>query len=187
MSGEGGGIVRQILFATDFSDSSEVAGRVARDYARHFGARLHALHVVWPGADATGSPLLDKLAAELRAEVPVVAAVESGAPAARIVSYAERHGIDLIVLGTHGRTGVTRALLGSVAERVVRTAPCPVLTVPRARRAPDPLREAEPPSSLRRCLVCVTPSEDLICAACRARIRGEALERKLREERAGRA
>lgn len=180
-------IVKEILFATDFSESSDAAARVAREYARQFGARLHALHVVWPAADTTESPLLSKLAEELGAEVPVVAAVESGAPAGRIVHYAERHGIDLIVLGTHGRTGMTRALLGSVAERVVRTAPCPVLTVPRELRATVPQREAEPPASLRRCLVCATPSEDLICETCRARIRGEALDRKLKEERAGRS
>jgi len=120
----------QILFATDFSESAEAAAPVARDYARHLGARLHLLHVSWPGTDPVVPPLLSKLAEELAAEVPVVTAVESGAPAARIVAYAERYRVDLIVLGTHGRTGVTRALLGSVAERVVRTAPCPVLTVP---------------------------------------------------------
>ncbi len=178
--------VREILFATDFSEPSEAAAQVARDYARHLGARLHILHVAWPGMDTTMPPLLSTLAAELGAEVPVLAAVESGPPAAQIVAYAERHDVNLIVVGSHGRTGVTRALLGSVAERVVRTAPCPVLTVPRERRAAAPLKPEEPPASLRRCLVCAAPSEDLICETCRARIRGEALERKLREERAGR-
>ena len=180
--------VRQILFATDFSPSSEAAARVARDYARHFGARLHILHVVWAGTDPMMPPLLGKLAEELGIDVPVVTAVESGAPAARIVRYAERHGVDLIVVGTHGRTGVTRALLGSVAERVVRTAPCPVLAVAREPSGPLPVvvEEEEHPAGLRRCLVCQGPSEDLICEPCRARIRGEALERKLREERAGR-
>ena len=178
--------VREILCATDFSDSSEAATRVAVDYARHFGARLHLLHVAWPGADPTTPPLLAKLADELSAATPVVTAIESGTPAARIVQYAERHRIDLIVLGTHGRTGVTRALLGSVAEQVARTAPCPVLTVPREGRRAAQLEREEPPASLRRCVVCSTPSEDLICETCRARIRGEALERKLRDERAGR-
>jgi nucleotide-binding universal stress UspA family protein len=179
--------VRQILFATDFSLSSEVAARVARDYARHFGARLHILHVVWAGTDPMMPPLLGRLAEELGIDVPVVTAVESGTPAAQIVRYAERHGIDLIVVGTHGRTGVTRALLGSVAERVVRTAPCPVLAVAREPRGPVLLvEEEEHPGGLRRCLVCQAPSEDLICEPCRARVRGEALERKRREERAGR-
>jgi hypothetical protein len=105
--------------------------------------------------------------------------------AIEIVRYADEHEIDLIVLGTHGRTGVSRALIGSVAERVVRTASCPVLTVPlrrRERTAPAG-PEAEP---VRHCRVCAQPSEDLICEPCRARIRGEALERKMVEERAGR-
>jgi nucleotide-binding universal stress UspA family protein len=97
--------VRQVLFATDFSAPSNAAARVARDYARHFGARLHILHVVWSGTDPTMPPLLGKLAEELGGTVPVVTAVESGSPAAQIVRYAERHGIDLIVVGTHGRTG----------------------------------------------------------------------------------
>jgi len=117
MTREGGRTVRQILFATEFSESSDAAARVAREYARQFGARLHALHVVWPGADETVPPLLSKLGDYLGAEGPVVTAVEPGAPAVEIVRYAERHGIDLIVLGTHGRTGVQRALLGSAAER----------------------------------------------------------------------
>jgi nucleotide-binding universal stress UspA family protein len=177
--------VREILCATDFSASSEAATRVALDYARHFGARLHLLHVAWAGADPKVPPLLEGLKEEAARGVPILTAVESGAPAARIVQYAERHGIDLIVLGTHGRTGVTRALLGSVAERVVRTAPCPVLTVARERhRGVAPAEE--PPAALRRCLICANPSEDLICEPCRARVRGEALEKKLRDERAGR-
>lgn len=178
--------VRQILFATDFSAASEAAGRVARAYARQFGARLHLLHVTWGGTDPVPSPLLVKLGEELGEDIPVVTAVEAGAPAARIVRYAKRHGIGLIVVGTHGRTGVTRALLGSVAERVVRTAPCPVLTVAREPRTAPPVQAEEAPAALRRCLVCTAPSEDLICEPCRARIRGEALERKLREARAGR-
>lgn len=180
-------LVSQILFATDFSPSSETAAGVARAYARHFGARLHLLHVLWPGSDVATPPMLSKLSEEIGKAVPVVAAVESGAPATGIVRYAERHGIDLIVIGTHGRTGVTRALLGSVAERVVRTAPCPVLTVPRERPGAAPAEMGEPSMDLRRCLICTSASEDLICGPCRARVRGEALERKLREERAGRS
>jgi len=178
--------VRQILLATDFSESSDTAARMARDYARHFGARLHLLHVVWPGADKAMPPSLSALADELRGVVPVLAAVESGSPAVQIVRFAARHGIDLIVLGTHGRTGVSRALLGSVAERVVRTAPCPVLTISREPWPTVQGKAAEAPTILQRCLVCAAPAEDLICGPCRARIRGEALERKLREERAGR-
>ena len=91
-----------------------------------------------------------------------------GDPAREIVKYATRHGIDLIVLGGHGRSGVSRALLGSVAERVARTAPCPVLTVPppeQLRPAEVEAEEAEPtPSS---CIVCAGPSLDLVCAGPR--------------------
>jgi nucleotide-binding universal stress UspA family protein len=175
----------EILFATDFSEASEAAARTALDYARRFGARLHLLHVTWAGTDPTMPAGLAKLAKDLGDSVPVVTAVESGAPAAQIVRYAERKGIGLIVLGTHGRTGVSRALVGSVAERVVRIAPCPVLTVPApAPAVAAPFEEAAGP---RRCLVCAAPSDDLICSPCRARIRGEAVERKQRDERAGRA
>lgn len=119
-------------------------------------------------------------------------ATSAGDPATEILRYASRHAIDLIVVGTHGRTGLTRVLLGSVAERVVRGACCPVLVVPAAstidvagfgaEAAPDV--EAGMP---RACLVCAASTPDLICEPCRARIRGEALEHKYREERAGRA
>jgi hypothetical protein len=119
-------------------------------------------------------------------------AVETGTPVAeRIVNYAARHGVGLIVVGTHGRTGVSRALLGSVAERVVRTARCPVLAVPctwtgvpAAAEAEVDVAATQPP--LSRCIVCRRRSSDLVCAACRADIRGEAFDHTLKDERAGR-
>ncbi|MBI4637731.1 MAG: universal stress protein [Candidatus Rokubacteria bacterium] len=178
--------VRQVLLATDFSEPSEMATRVAREYARRLDARLHVLHVVSPVTDPASRPLLEKLAAEVGREVPVVVEVVSGGPAREIIRYAQSHAIDLIVLGTHGRTGWSRALLGSVAERVVRWAPCPVLTVPREPAATQAVGAPEAEAALRRCLVCATVSDDLICEPCRARIRGEAVERKQREERPGR-
>jgi nucleotide-binding universal stress UspA family protein len=180
-------MIEKILLATDFSRPSDAAAQVAAEHARRFGARVHVLHVVWPGADPTPDPRLAQLAQELRGAGEVVTAVESGVPAAEIVRYATRHGIDLIVLGTHGRTGVTRTLIGSVAERVVRTAPCPVLTVPGTPRAVT--RDVPGPevAARGRCLVCATASEDLICEPCRGRIRGQAMDAKMREERAGRA
>ena len=99
------------------------------------------------------------------------------------MGYAARHRIDLIVVGTHGRTGVSHALLGSVAEAVVRRAPCLVLTVPVVSPAP-----AAPPATPARevCVVCGWHSPDLICAPCRAHIRGEALQHKRAEEHGGR-
>lgn len=180
---------RAIVCATDFSESSEAAVRVAYDYARQFGVPLHLLHVAWPAGDPHAAEALARQATALGGEVRVVTATEVGMPAAPvIVRYAQQHGADLLVMGTHGRTGVSRALIGSVAERVVRTAPCPVLTVrrePAAAVAPG-AAAAAPGGEVRRCLVCAKPSEDLVCEPCRAHIRGEEIERKRREERSGR-
>jgi universal stress protein A len=181
--------IRQILFPTDFSDASGPAGATAADLARRFGARLHVLHVVPPVTDPTPAPpALRAVADDVGRGLPIVTAITSGRPARQIADYARENAIDLIVLGTHGRTGVSRALLGSVAEAVVRRAPCRVLTVP-TELPPTPRRrqeaaEVEPPSS---CLVCgVTVAEELVCEACRAKIRGEALQGKLRAEHGGR-
>jgi nucleotide-binding universal stress UspA family protein len=174
----------RILVATDFSDEAEAAVRVAIDYARRLGAHLHILHVYSTG-EVDVTRLLADTAASARPDVPVTVASTGGDAAAEILRYAARQPIDLIVVGTHGRTGMSRLLLGSVAERVVRGARCPVLAVPALPE--PPVQEAEPEvATPRPCLVCATPSPDLICAPCRARIRGEAIERKQREERAGR-
>jgi nucleotide-binding universal stress UspA family protein len=179
-------MIRQVLLATDFSRAAQAAVPVAVEQARRFGARLHLLTVVWPAADPAPDPRLAGLAGELQGSgVPIVTAVESGIPAAEIVRYARRNGIDLIVIGTHGRTGFTRALVGSVAERVVRTAPCAVLTVPPAEARQEP-EVADPRVEARRCLVCAGPTEDLICEPCRVRIRGQVMEARQREERSGR-
>jgi universal stress protein A len=178
--------VRDVLFATDFSEASRPAGQTAAALARHFGARLHVLHVVPPVTDPTPAPeALRAVVADLEAGLSVVTAVASGRVAPQIVDYARRNSVDLVVLGTHGRTGVSRALLGSVAEAVIRRARCRVLTVPATLPpATVPTEEVE---EIISCAVCGTASpDDLICEACRARIRGEALERKRSEERGGR-
>jgi universal stress protein A len=170
-------LMREVLFATDFSDASRLAGETAAAFARHFGARLHVLHVVPPVTDPTSAPAaLRDAAAALEPGLSIVTAVASGRVPRQIVDYARRNAIDLIVIGTHGRTGFSHVLLGSVAEAVTRQARCRVLTVPAS------LPEAPP-----TCRVCgaETPDE-LICEACRAKIRGEALEQKRRTERAGR-
>lgn len=130
----------RILVPTDFSACSATALDYARILAARFGASLHLLHVlendflrpmvVDPQTLETGTlrQLWDLLTAEdlKRGAVPVV--LRSDAVAEAIVSYARSGGIDLIVMGTHGRSGVAHLLKGSVAERVVRTAPCMVLT-----------------------------------------------------------
>jgi universal stress protein A len=177
--------VREILLATDFSEASESAVQTARDYGRLFGARVHLLHVA-PSEEHSLAPLLAGLADTFVPVPTVVCSVRGGVPARAIVKYARDNEIDLVVMGTHGRTGMSRALLGSVAERVVRTAPCPVLTVAAGRRLSPVGTGAEPEIEPRQCLVCANVSEDLICEPCRARVRGELLEQKQRVERAGR-
>jgi nucleotide-binding universal stress UspA family protein len=179
--------VREVLFATDFSTAAEPAGQVARELARLTGARLHVVHVVPPVTDpGAAAERLRGVANALGDGVKIETALLAGRAARQIIAYARDKGVGLIVLGTHGRSGVSRALVGSVAEGVVRLAPCPVLTVPAGQRAeraaPAP---AEAPAA-PRCLVCAQPTEDLVCEACRTRIRGEALERKLEAERPGR-
>ena len=142
--------LKTVLVATDFGESSEAALTYGRDLARAFDATLHVLHIVqnvytvW-GTEAYISVLPDLqrdvedaarvrlealLSDEDRMALHATAVVRtSSAPAAAIVEYAHDAKIDLIIMGTHGRGAVAHMLMGSVAERVVRTAPCPVLTV----------------------------------------------------------
>jgi nucleotide-binding universal stress UspA family protein len=143
--------VKNILVATDFSEPSEAAFLYARELATRFGAMLHVLHVapnVIIGSLAaetyvTNGPAIQKeIEDDARdqlhrllvdtdrsgpASVPVLLTASS--PALAILEYANGHDIDLIVLGTHGRGALAHLIMGSVAERVVRLAPCPVLTV----------------------------------------------------------
>jgi nucleotide-binding universal stress UspA family protein len=150
--GEGVNMIKmnKVLVATDFSDASQSALLYGREFARTFGAALHVLHVtenpvVWTGAESVGvdwvrvradleegaQNVLNRIVtAEDRVQLKAVTAVLSGnSPAFEIADYAKREGIDLIVMGTHGRGMVGHVLMGSVAEKVVRIAPCPVLTV----------------------------------------------------------
>jgi len=143
-------VLKRILVCTDFSPASQVALDYGRNVARTFGASLRVVHVVenmearyYVDAGYIPLPDLQKHAEEaarrklatvvtdddrksLHAESTIL---RSTAPARAIVNYAKDEAIDMIVVGTHGRGGVSRVLLGSIAERVVRTAPCPVLTV----------------------------------------------------------
>ena len=168
-----------LLFPTDFSPASETAGIVARAMARERGGRLHVIHVVPPVTDPEDSAAqLKRLAAEIGKDLPVESALLSGRVAHQIIRYARDKGIGLIVLGTHGRTGVSRVLLGSVAESVVRLASCPVLTVPTSPRVGAPAVAATEALARERCIVCGMESETLVCPECRTRIRGEALEQR---------
>jgi nucleotide-binding universal stress UspA family protein len=147
----GGGTVmiqlKNVLVAVDFDDTSARALTYARSIARTFGARLHVLHVMEnlflrpmandPHAIEAGITrrLLETLTDEDRAALNAVPVIRKGdAPADEIIEYARDNAIDLIVVGTHGRPGVAHLLMGSVAEKVVRGAPCPVLTLRNAQR-----------------------------------------------------
>ena len=143
--------LKKILFPTDFSDMSRHSLKYVLAFAEKFDAEVHVLHVVdeayqyWmalgPNSLPVGPPPeeivagakkeLDKLAGEEFKTLKggVVTEVSLGRPFVEIVRYAREKSIDLIILGTHGRSGLAQALLGSVAEKVVRKAPCPVLTV----------------------------------------------------------
>ena len=143
--------LKKILVATDFSEPSDAALAYGRELARSFDAQLVVLHVVGntftgavaangfvftdPGlqksVEASGQRRVEDLVTVddrimLRAQAVIVT---SNTPASAIVEYAKDSGIDLIVIGTHGRGAMVRLLMGSVAERVVRIALCPVLTV----------------------------------------------------------
>ncbi len=139
-------IFRKILVPVDYSEPSDAALRTAGEIARAFSARLLVLHLVPLEVYAYGDyPVIGpdsaylgaaqaRLEAHVRAtlgERPPAFEVEAswGAPFLQIVDHAVDRGADLIVIGTHGRRGFQRALLGSVAEKTVRLAPCPVLTV----------------------------------------------------------
>jgi nucleotide-binding universal stress UspA family protein len=181
--------LREILAATDFSMPSHQAFEAALALAQHFGARLHVLHVISDSSkQGMAHAQLDALTAEQSDAIKMVRTVLVGHAASEIVKYAGHENIDLIVLGTHGRGGLARVLMGSVAEAVVRTAPCQVLTIgPKAHAMEEtavPVQAAPmPPES--HCLVCAKPSQQSICDTCKAHIQGEALERKRRDEQAG--
>lgn len=141
----------RILVPTDFSAPSNAALEAAKTMAARFGASLHLIHVLEdPFVTAAYAPEIYaappagikeqwQQGAETLLETQLTPAEHAtfrstvlalfGTPAKAIVEYAAANGIDLIVMGTHGRGGVAHLLMGSVAERVVRTAPCPVLTV----------------------------------------------------------
>jgi universal stress protein A len=179
--------IRQVMLATDFSPAANAAAEVARGLATELNARLHIVHVVPPLTDpASEAERLEREVARLG--ITAEPALLRGQAGPELLRYAREKAIDLIVVASHGRTGFSHALLGSVAEQVVRLAPCFVLSVP-ATFALRPGEHAVLPEMApvsRTCLVCAGDTDELICSACRERIRGEALVRKVDVERAGR-
>jgi nucleotide-binding universal stress UspA family protein len=141
--------IRRILAPTDFSELSKPGLQSALELAQAFGARLLLLHVVEPPPypvegivpSHLGATLLDDLERQAssdldqmlpeaqRSKVDVARRVVVGIPYRKIVEVAGEEQTDLIVMTTHGRTGFGHLVMGSVAEKIVRTAPCPVLTI----------------------------------------------------------
>lgn len=144
-------VLKRILVATDFSEASDAALEYGRQLARQFGASLDVLHVATELATSLLAPqgftidlerlqrdteeaarhrLGELISDEDRQDLHARTAVRTaGKPAAEIIAYAQQERCDVIVVGTHSRSGLHHLLLGSVAERVVRLAPCSVLTV----------------------------------------------------------
>lgn len=142
--------IRKILVPVDFSANAKEALAWAADLARRYDAAVTLAHVYQPismtlpdGFVLSSAPALvdllnqlDRALADARRDLTDVAPgikvdtqLLQGVPFAEIVRFAREGGYDLVVMGTHGRTGLKHALLGSVAEKVVRKAPCPVLTI----------------------------------------------------------
>lgn len=148
--------LRQILVPTDFSPYSDPAIVMGAELVDRFGAELHLLHVREHLADLlpdfgigidlqplrealktndeqeeidTLARLSDVLDADWKQGKQITLATRAGKPYVEIVRYAREHDIDLIVIGTHGRSGLPHVLMGSVAQNVVRLAPCPVMSV----------------------------------------------------------
>jgi len=142
--------LHRILIPTDFSKFSQIALGYASAFAEKFSAELYLLHVIQdlavfiPDMITVAPPSVptveqmtkavqdafDRLIKDNRLErFPIHRDVREGTPFYEIVHYGKEQNIDLIIMGTHGHTGLTHMLLGSVTEKVVRKAPCPVLTV----------------------------------------------------------
>lgn len=141
--------IRKVLFPTDFSEASEAAWGFALSFAKEFRAEVVLLHVVpepprlaeayemeftperfiKAATDEAQRLLADMQAKAADWNVTLIPRVRQGVEFREIIAAAREARADLIVMGTHGRTGLAHALIGSVAEKVVRKAPCPVLTV----------------------------------------------------------
>jgi nucleotide-binding universal stress UspA family protein len=136
--------IKNILFATDFSPAAAAALPFAAEIAQRFGARLFAVHAktpesyalpateIWPAIEVETENQKEQLKATMRQQFPNVESdvlVDDGGVWGVIDGLAKMKKADLIVVGTHGRRGIGKFLLGSVAEEIIRQASCPVLTV----------------------------------------------------------
>lgn len=141
--------IHKIVCPTDFSDPSYEGLKVAKEFAEHFSAELIVVHVIFPGPIVPGvaepgfhipaalktmqetaeKTLADLTKQKMLADISVRPQVIQGKPAYEIVDLADSEKADLIVIATHGESGWQKFLFGSVTEKVIRMASCPVLTI----------------------------------------------------------
>jgi nucleotide-binding universal stress UspA family protein len=142
--------IKKILYPTDFSEPSKVALEYAAELAKQFGAELEILHVMFDETQVVSFYLPQVTMQSLSTDIETGSSKQldefiknqtvlqginyttkliKGTPFIEINKYAKETGADMIVIGTHGRTGLDHVLFGSTAEKVVRKAPCPVFTV----------------------------------------------------------
>ncbi|QAR31891.1 universal stress protein [Geovibrio thiophilus] len=142
--------IKKILYPTDFSEPSKIALEYAAELAKQFGAELEILHVMFDETQVVSFYLPQVTMQSLSTDIetgsakqldefiqnqPVLKGINytttliKGTPFIEITKHAKETGADMIVIGTHGRTGLDHVLFGSTAEKVVRKAPCPVFTV----------------------------------------------------------
>ncbi|HOX39533.1 MAG TPA: universal stress protein [Candidatus Brocadiia bacterium] len=152
--------INKILMPTDFSDNAGVAIPYALEIARRYNAELHIVTVLdtrtfdtfacpIPGdflsaATQEADKYLTQLVSSIDTQGVAVKAVSlAGVPFVEIIGYARQESVDLIIVATHGRSGITHAILGSVTEKIVRKAPCPVLTVNAGRKDEIPAQSGD--------------------------------------------
>jgi nucleotide-binding universal stress UspA family protein len=146
--------IKKIVCPTDFSDPSYEGLKVAREFAEHFSAELILVNVIFPGPIVPGAAvpgfhipaalkamqetaekaLKDLTRQKMLEDISVRTLVISGKPAYEIVNLADKENADIIVIATHGESGWQKFLFGSVTEKVVRMASCPVLTVQQPKK-----------------------------------------------------
>lgn len=141
-------VLKQILAPIDFSDNSKKALQYALPFAKQFNATITVLYVVEPAVFPSDFGFgqmsfpdvekemyekaereLKKIVAELNSTVKIIPVVLSGIPFVEVTNYADENDFGLIILATHGRTGVEHILFGSTAEKIIRKSPCPILVV----------------------------------------------------------
>ena len=171
-----------VLHRLDISRKVVSLTPIGNMYGRVPGDR-EELREAWHMA---GQEVLDRAVAQARrggCEPEPCLALLSRRIAREIVRYARERGVGLIVLATHGHTGLSHAILGGIAEAVVRLTPCLALTVPAGRSSGASAAVERIALAPDHCIVCAGKTDDLVCETCRTRVRTEALERRIAAER----